>query len=127
MEPVHLIEHLISAFNDDKTTTSSSSDKNMSAILAGVLIPICLVIIAISAFVVYRRIVRRKSHIRNFHRPPHSTVAAPSLTYASGAQHCHRLSDNNIPDFIYGSKSPVPGKSIICIGKNLYLNYQNLK
>ena len=73
MEPVHLIEYLISAFNDNKTTTSSSSDQNMSAMLTGVLIPLCLVIIAIFAFVVYRRIVRRKSHIRNFHRPPHIT------------------------------------------------------
>lgn len=125
MEPVHFIVRFISAFNDDKTTASSSSDQNMSAILAGVLIPICLVIIVISAFVVYRRIVRRKSHIRNFHRPPHSTAAAPNLAYASGTQHCHRLYDNNIADFTEGGKSAMPGKLIICIEKNLYLNYQN--
>ena len=55
-------------------------------------------------------------------------VAALNLAYASGAQHCHRLYDNNIPDLINGGKSPMPGKSIICIEKKpLYLNYQNLK
>ena len=119
MESVHLIEHLISAINDDKTTTSSSSDQNMSALHTGVLIPLCLVIIAISAFVFYRRIVRGKSHIRNFHRRLIALVAALNLAYASGTQHCHRLYDNNIPDLIDGGKSPMPGKSIICIEKKL--------
>ena len=44
-------------------------------------------------------------------------VAALNLAYASRVQHCHRLYDNNIPDLIDGGKSPMPGKSIICIEK----------
>ncbi|XP_052103223.1 uncharacterized protein LOC127736685 [Mytilus californianus] len=56
------------AFNSDNSDLSSDTDINILALIVGLFAALVFLIVALSAFVLYRKCFRRRSHIHHVHR-----------------------------------------------------------
>ncbi|CAC5362413.1 unnamed protein product [Mytilus coruscus] len=73
------------AFNSDCLDLSSDTDINIPAIVLGICAALVFIIVALSAFILYRKCYRRRSHIHHAHRDVLPDMMYPKKTALADA------------------------------------------
>ncbi|XP_052103228.1 uncharacterized protein LOC127736686 isoform X6 [Mytilus californianus] len=73
------------AFNSDSLDLSSDTDINIPAIVLGICAALVFIIVALSAFILYRKCYRRRTHIHHAHRDVLPDMMYPKKTALADA------------------------------------------
>lgn len=82
---ITLSQYVTCPFNSDSLDLSSDTDINIPAIVLGICAALVFIIVALSAFILYRKCYRRRSHIHHAHRDVLPDMMYPKKTALADA------------------------------------------